>query len=98
MFCLSVTPFSDLFSLHPKILIRSLFPPTQGIYRISGSKARVEKLCQAFENGRSLVELSEHSPHDITGVLKHFLKEVGTEPPPDHHAQPSTSLSPRPAG
>ncbi|XP_009945404.1 PREDICTED: GEM-interacting protein, partial [Leptosomus discolor] len=48
----------------------------QGIYRISGSKARVEKLCQAFENGRSLVELSEHSPHDVTGVLKHFLKEL----------------------
>ncbi|NXL67705.1 GMIP protein, partial [Chordeiles acutipennis] len=48
----------------------------QGIYRISGSKARVEKLCQAFENGRTLVELSEHSPHDITGVLKHFLKEL----------------------
>ncbi|XP_009991924.1 PREDICTED: GEM-interacting protein, partial [Chaetura pelagica] len=48
----------------------------QGIYRISGSKARVEKLCQAFENGRNLVELSEHSPHDITGVLKHFLKEL----------------------
>lgn len=39
----------------------------------------MEKLCQAFENGRSLVELSEHSPHDITGVLKHFLKEVGTK-------------------
>ncbi|NXP50800.1 GMIP protein, partial [Heliornis fulica] len=53
----------------------------QGIYRISGSKARVEKLCQAFEHGRSLVELSEHSPHDITGVLKHFLKEVGCFPP-----------------
>ncbi|NXD17891.1 GMIP protein, partial [Nothocercus nigrocapillus] len=48
----------------------------QGIYRISGSKARVEKLCQAFENGRNLVDLSEHSPHDITGVLKHFLKEL----------------------
>ncbi|NXA15071.1 GMIP protein, partial [Sapayoa aenigma] len=48
----------------------------QGIYRISGSKSRVEKLCQAFESGRSLVELSEHSPHDITGVLKHFLKEL----------------------
>uniref|UniRef100_A0A8C8SCP5 GEM interacting protein n=1 Tax=Pelusios castaneus TaxID=367368 RepID=A0A8C8SCP5_9SAUR len=48
----------------------------QGIYRISGAKARVEKLCQAFENGRNLVELSEHSPHDITGVLKHFLKEL----------------------
>lgn len=25
------------------------------------------------------MDLSEHSPHDITGVLKHFLKEVGTK-------------------
>ncbi|NWH81378.1 GMIP protein, partial [Piaya cayana] len=56
----------------------------QGIYRISGSKARVEKLCQAFENGRSLVELSEHSPHDITGVLKHFLKELSGPLVPSH--------------
>ncbi|NXG65993.1 GMIP protein, partial [Hemiprocne comata] len=60
----------------PKLLSSPPLCPTQGIYRISGSKARVEKLCQAFENGRSLVELSEHSPHDITGVLKHFLKEL----------------------
>nr|XP_056705609.1 GEM-interacting protein [Euleptes europaea] len=50
----------------------------QGIYRMSGAKARMEKLCQAFENGRSLVELSDHSPHDITGVLKHFLKELSS--------------------
>ncbi|XP_058023472.1 GEM-interacting protein isoform X3 [Ahaetulla prasina] len=50
----------------------------QGIYRISGAKARMERLCQAFENGRRLVELSEHSPHDITGVLKHFLKELSS--------------------
>ncbi|XP_078537285.1 GEM-interacting protein isoform X2 [Lissotriton helveticus] len=48
----------------------------QGIYRISGARARVEKLCQAFENGRNLVELADHSPHDITGVLKQFLKEL----------------------
>ncbi|ETE70985.1 GEM-interacting protein, partial [Ophiophagus hannah] len=50
----------------------------QGLYRISGAKARMERLCQAFENGRRLVELSEHSPHDITGVLKHFLKELSS--------------------
>ncbi|XP_062975368.1 GEM-interacting protein [Elgaria multicarinata webbii] len=50
----------------------------QGIYRISGAKARMERLCQAFENGRRLVELSDHSPHDITGVLKHFLKELSS--------------------
>ncbi|XP_072458570.1 GEM-interacting protein isoform X2 [Notamacropus eugenii] len=48
----------------------------QGIYRISGSRVRVERLCQAFENGWALVELSDNSPHDVTGVLKHFLKEL----------------------
>ncbi|XP_007488658.1 GEM-interacting protein isoform X5 [Monodelphis domestica] len=51
----------------------------QGIYRISGSRLRVERLCQAFENGWALVELSGNSPHDVTGVLKHFLKEL-TDP------------------
>ncbi|XP_077185452.1 GEM-interacting protein isoform X3 [Paroedura picta] len=50
----------------------------QGIYRMSGAKARMEKLCQAFEHGRSLVELSDHSPHDITGVLKHFLMTLSS--------------------
>lgn len=49
----------------------------QGIYRVSGSRIRVERLCQAFENGRALVELSGNSPHDVTGVLKRFLQEVG---------------------
>ncbi|XP_041443145.1 GEM-interacting protein isoform X2 [Xenopus laevis] len=48
----------------------------QGLYRISGAKARVEKLLQAFENGRELVDLSGHSPHDITSSLKHFLKQL----------------------
>ncbi|XP_015283244.1 PREDICTED: GEM-interacting protein isoform X1 [Gekko japonicus] len=50
----------------------------QGLYRISGAKARMEKLCQAFENGRSLVELSDHPPHDVAGVLKHFLKALSS--------------------
>lgn len=54
----------------------------------------MEKLCQAFENGRSLVELSEHSPHDITGVLKHFLKEVGTKSLPGGY-QTSAERIPR---
>ncbi|XP_068130565.1 GEM-interacting protein isoform X2 [Hyperolius riggenbachi] len=48
----------------------------QGLYRVSGAKARVERLLQAFENGRDLVDLSGHSPHDITSALKHFLKEL----------------------
>ncbi|KAM8954126.1 LOW QUALITY PROTEIN: GEM-interacting protein-like [Pelodytes ibericus] len=48
----------------------------QGLYRISGAKARVEKLLQAFENGRDLVDLSGHSPHDITSSLKHFFKQL----------------------
>ncbi|XP_036306368.1 GEM-interacting protein isoform X2 [Pipistrellus kuhlii] len=51
----------------------------QGIYRVSGSRVRVERLCQAFENGRALVDLSGNSPHDVTSVLKRFLQEL-TDP------------------
>ncbi|XP_051025745.1 GEM-interacting protein [Acomys russatus] len=57
----------------------------QGIYRVSGSRVRVERLCQAFENGRALVELSGNSPHDITSVLKRFLQEL-TEPVVPFHS------------
>lgn len=48
----------------------------QGIYRVNGAKSRVEKLCQAFENGKDLVELSDLSPHDISNVLKLYLRQV----------------------
>ena len=49
----------------------------QGIYRVNGVKTRVEKLCQVFENGKELVELSQCSPHDISNVLKLYLRQVG---------------------
>lgn len=39
-------------------------------------KTRVEKLCQAFENGKELVELSQAPPHDISNVLKLYLRQV----------------------
>ncbi|XP_042562419.1 rho GTPase-activating protein 45-like [Clupea harengus] len=48
----------------------------QGIYRVNGVKTRVEKLCQAFENGKELVELSQASPHDISNVLKLYLRQL----------------------
>ncbi len=51
-------------------------PLCQGIYRVNGVKTRVEKLCQAFENGKELVELSQSSPHDISNVLKLYLRQV----------------------
>lgn len=65
------------------LLRRSFFStlPLQGIYRVSGSRVRVERLCQAFENGRALVDLSGNSPHDVTSVLKRFLQEVGAQGP-----------------
>uniref|UniRef100_A0A673FY47 GEM interacting protein n=1 Tax=Sinocyclocheilus rhinocerous TaxID=307959 RepID=A0A673FY47_9TELE len=47
-----------------------------GIYRISGSKPRILKLCQAFEIQKDQVDLGDLSPHDITSVLKHFFKEL----------------------
>ncbi|XP_061614919.1 rho GTPase-activating protein 29 isoform X4 [Phyllopteryx taeniolatus] len=48
----------------------------KGIYRINGAKSRVEKLCQAFENGKDLVEMSELYPHDISNVLKLYLRQL----------------------
>ncbi|XP_054463952.1 GEM-interacting protein [Anoplopoma fimbria] len=48
----------------------------QGVYRVSGSKPRIQKLCQSFEIHKEQVDLSEHSPHDITSILKHFFKEL----------------------
>ncbi|XP_029938773.1 rho GTPase-activating protein 45 isoform X1 [Salarias fasciatus] len=48
----------------------------KGIYRVNGAKTRVEKLCQAFENGKELVELSQCSPHDISNVLKLYLRQL----------------------
>lgn len=46
------------------------------MYRVSGSKPRIQKLCQAFETQKEQVDLSEYSPHDITSILKQFFKEV----------------------
>lgn len=46
---------------------------------MNGAKSRVEKLCQAFENGKDLVELSDHSPHDVSNVLKLYLRQVSLE-------------------
>ncbi|XP_069718226.1 rho GTPase-activating protein 29 isoform X1 [Phaenicophaeus curvirostris] len=48
----------------------------KGIYRVNGAKSRVEKLCQAFENGKDLVELSELYAHDISSVLKLYLRQL----------------------
>lgn len=53
-----------------------LWSLSQGVYRVSGSKPRIQKLCQAFETQKEQVDLSEYSPHDITSILKQFFKEV----------------------
>ncbi|KAM6904515.1 GEM-interacting protein isoform 2-T2 [Xenentodon cancila] len=48
----------------------------QGVYRVSGSKPRIQKLCQAFETQKEQVDLADLSPHDITSIIKHFFKEL----------------------
>ncbi|MCI4391825.1 hypothetical protein PGIGA_G00138950 [Pangasianodon gigas] len=48
----------------------------QGVYRVSGSKPRILKLCHAFESQKDQVDLSDLSPHDITSVLKLFFKDL----------------------
>lgn len=79
--CQLTIPTSDLALSMARLQARCPFPAPalQGIYRVSGSRVRVERLCQAFENGRALVDLSGNSPHDISSVLKRFLQEVGAQ-------------------
>ncbi|XP_072172828.1 rho GTPase-activating protein 45-like [Diadema setosum] len=48
----------------------------KGIYRVAGLKVKVEKLCQTFENGADLVDLSETPPHLITSTLKLYLRQL----------------------
>ncbi|CAG2167076.1 unnamed protein product [Oppiella nova] len=48
----------------------------KGIYRVSGVKSRVEKLCQSFESGQDLVDLSSTPPNVIANVLKLYLRQV----------------------
>ncbi|XP_059495952.1 GEM-interacting protein isoform X2 [Stegostoma tigrinum] len=48
----------------------------QGLYRVNGSKIRISKLRQSFENGGDLIDMSENSPHDITNVLTLYLREL----------------------
>lgn len=62
--------------LHCISEIESRALSVQGVYRVSGSKPRIQKLCQAYEMHKELVDLSDVSPHDITSLLKHFLKEL----------------------
>nr|XP_060485685.1 rho GTPase-activating protein 45 isoform X1 [Panthera onca] len=55
---------------------RAVGRKSEGIYRVNGVKTRVEKLCQDFENGKELVELSQASPHDVSNVLKLYLRQL----------------------
>lgn len=48
----------------------------KGIYRVSGVKSRVERLCQIFENGADLVDLADVHPNVIANVLKLYLRQL----------------------
>ena len=43
---------------------------------MNGVKGRVEKLCRDLDTDASRVNLSEQSPHDVSGVLKLFLRNL----------------------
>lgn len=48
----------------------------QGLYRLSGSKTRMERICQLFEAVAGRVDFSEQNPHLVANVLKHYLKRL----------------------
>lgn len=43
---------------------------------MSGVKSKVEKLCQCFENGAQLVDLSDAHPNVVANVLKLYLRQL----------------------
>lgn len=45
----------------------------RGIYKIDADPTQIEKLCLSFEFGSHLIDLSQISPHDIAGIIKHYL-------------------------
>ncbi|XP_023933101.1 rho GTPase-activating protein 45 [Lingula anatina] len=49
---------------------------TKGIYRVSGVKSKVERLCQSFENGAETVDLSDQHTNVISNVLKLYLRQL----------------------
>ena len=48
----------------------------KGIYRVSRVKSKVEKLCQAFENGAELVDLTDVHPNVIANVVKLYMRQL----------------------
>ncbi|XP_077973480.1 rho GTPase-activating protein 45-like isoform X2 [Styela clava] len=49
----------------------------KGIYRVNGVKNRVEKLCTLLDSPNcARADLSEQMPHDVSGVLKFFLRQL----------------------
>ena len=49
---------------------------TQGLYRISSAKSKMERLCQLFESGAERVDLSDLPPHLISSCLKLYFRQV----------------------
>ncbi|XP_019853956.1 PREDICTED: rho GTPase-activating protein 29-like [Amphimedon queenslandica] len=49
---------------------------TQGLYRISSAKSKMEKLCQLFEAGSERVDLSDLPPHLISSCLKLYFRQL----------------------
>ncbi|XP_075218536.1 rho GTPase-activating protein 29-like isoform X3 [Lycorma delicatula] len=60
----------------PHLEVTSSSTSVDGIYRVSGVKSKVEKLCQEFETDGENVELSCVHPNVIANVLKLYLRQL----------------------
>ena len=49
---------------------------TQGLYRISSAKTKLEHLCQLFESGIDRVDLSDRPAHQVGSCLKLYFRQV----------------------
>ena len=73
---LIATPSIHLISLSLSSTSCHVGLDTQGLYRISSAKSKMEKLCQLFESGSERVDLSDLPPHLISSCLKLYFRQV----------------------
>ena len=79
---LIVSPLQALANIltglqHGVAVVDSRGTTVKGIYRVSGVKSKVEKLCQAFENiSAEFVDLTDVHPNVIANVVKLYMRQL----------------------